>query len=159
MLERVLSFFRDLPAAPAAGADGDDPRVAAAALMYHVMDADGVRQDAEWDKLKRLLAGEYGVSGAELDALVQAGRQADNEAIDFYAFTSVLMRHLDEAQRVRFVRMLWDVAYADGTVHELEDNTLWRIADLLGVDRRERVATRRQAARDAHAEDQPPEDD
>ncbi len=159
MLERVISFFRDLPAAPAAGVDRDDPRVAAAALMYHVMDADGVRQDSEWDKLKRLLSQEYGVSGAELDALAQAGRQADNEAIDFYAFTSVLMRHLDEAQRVHFVRMLWDVAYADGTVHELEDNTLWRIADLLGVDRRERIATRQEAARAAHADDRPADDD
>ncbi len=38
--------------------------------------------------------------GAELEALVAAGERADNEAIDLYAFTSVLKRHLD-AMRAR----------------------------------------------------------
>ena len=50
MFERILSFLKELPAGragvPAPGAD--DPRVAAAALLYHVVGADGVRQDAEW---------------------------------------------------------------------------------------------------------------
>ena len=45
MFERVLSFLRDLPAGAGAQTSTDDPRVAASALLYHVMNADGVRQD------------------------------------------------------------------------------------------------------------------
>jgi uncharacterized tellurite resistance protein B-like protein len=150
MLDRMLSFLKDLPRL---GADADrrvdDPRVAVAALMYHVMDADGVRQDVEWDRIKQLLAQTYGISGDELDRLVKAGEKADQEAIDLYAFTSVLNRHLDEAARIAFIRLMWDVVYADGVLHELEDNTLWRVAELLGVDRRERVLARQEAARRA----------
>lgn len=149
MFERVLSFLKELPA----GASGsvqdraDDPHIAAAALMYHVMDADGVRQDTEWEQVKQLLSEMYGISGGELDELVKAGQQADSEAIDLYAFTSVLKRHLDDEGRIRFIRVLWDVAYADGELHELEDNTLWRVAELIGVDRRDRIAMRQEAAR------------
>ncbi len=44
---------------------------------------------------------------------------------------------------------MWDVVYADGELHELEDNTLWRVSELLGVDGRERVLARQQAARRA----------
>lgn len=147
MFERVLGFFKDLPfPRDEASAGRDDPRVAAAALLHHVMDADGVRQDVEWDRIKAILETSYDVHGAKLDALAKAGEAADQEAIDLYAFTTVLNRHLDEAGKVAFVRMLWEVVYADGVLHELEDNTIWRIAELIGVDRRDRVLARRDVA-------------
>ncbi|MBX3598890.1 MAG: TerB family tellurite resistance protein [Rhizobiaceae bacterium] len=147
MFERVLTFLKELPSGGAAKSREDDPRVAAAALLYHVMDADGLRQDVEWDRLKAVLGSEYHLDNAELDRLIEAGKSADEEAIDLYAFTSVLKRHLDEQQRIHFIRMMWDVVYADGEVHELEDNTLWRVAELIGVDSRDRIAQRIEAAR------------
>lgn len=149
MFERVFSFLRDMPGATSDRPREDDPRIAAAALMYHVMDADGIRQDVEWDRLKVLLGEEYNIGGEELAQLVNAGQKADSEAVDLYAFTSVLKRELDEEARIHFVRILWDIVFADGELHELEDNTLWRIAELLGVDRRDRIMTKREAARDA----------
>jgi len=149
MLERVLSFLRDLPSGSSTTRKENEPRIAAAALMYHVMDADGLRQDVEWDRIKSLLAEEYAIAGDEVERLVSAGRQADNEAVDLYAFTSVLKRSLDEEGRVHFIRMLWDIVYADGELHELEDNTLWRVPELLGGDRRDRTRMRQEAARGA----------
>ena len=98
MFDRILAFLKDIPA----GADRDkppgaeDPRVAAAALMYHVMDADGVRQDAEWERMKAILSESYGLSGDALDKLVTAGGEADEDAVDLYTFTSVLKRHLEK---------------------------------------------------------------
>lgn len=150
MFERVISFLRELPGSsnPVAGV-ADDPRIAAAALMYHVMDADGVRQDAEWERIKELLTELYGLASEQLETLITAGQQAESEAVDLYAFTSVITRHLEEADRVRFIRVLWDVVYADGEIHELEDNMLWRVAELIGVDRRDRIAMRQEAARRA----------
>jgi uncharacterized tellurite resistance protein B-like protein len=150
MLEQVLLFLKGLPAGPSGAKSGsDDPRVAAAALLYHVMNADGVRRDVEWERLKQLLAESYNISGAELDALAEAGASADNEAIDLYAFTSVLKRHLDYDARKNFIRMMWEVVYADGELNELEDNTLWRVAELIGVERHDRIAARQKAARQA----------
>lgn len=151
MFERVISFLKDLPLAPSTRetSRADDPRVAAAALMFHVMNADGVRQDVEWDRIKQLLAETYQLQGAALDALVKAAEAADNEAIDLYAFTSVLKRHLDDEGRIGFIRLMWEIVYADGELHELEDNTIWRVAELLGVESRDRVLTRQEAARNA----------
>jgi uncharacterized tellurite resistance protein B-like protein len=40
---------------------------------------------------------------------------------------------------------MWDVVYADGELHKLEDNIVWRVAELIGVDRRDRVAARQRA--------------
>lgn len=149
MFDRVLTFFKELPVAAARGGASreDDPRVAAAALLYHVMNADGVRQDAEWERIKDLLSQTYEVEGEALDALAEAGATADGEAIDLYAFTSVLNRHLDDAGRIALIRLMWEVVYADGELHELEEHTIWRVAELIGVDRRDRIAMRQAAAR------------
>lgn len=145
MFDRFLAFLRDLPSGGtgASGARQDDPRLAAAALMLHVMDADGVRQESERQTLRGLLTERYDLSLPGLEELLVAGEAAERDAVDLYAFTSVLNRHLDADAKIDFVRALWEVVYADGELHELEDNVVWRIAELIGVDRRDRIAARR----------------
>ena len=148
MFDRVLAFLKKLPGGESDGErlpPTDDPRVAAAALMYHVMDADGVRHDDEWERMKELLGESYGVTGEELDRLVAAGGEADEDAVDLYTFTSVLKRHLDAEARIEFIGIMWEIVFADGELHELEDHTLWRIAELIGVDRRDRILARQKA--------------
>ena len=142
MFERLISFLGELPGQrPEMGKFGpDDPRVAAAALMFHVMDADGVRRDDETARLRNILSRTYDMSGRDLDELMQAGEDADQEAIDLYAFTSVLKRHLDHAARAEFIKIMWQIVYADGELHELEDNIVWRVAELIGIEQRERIA-------------------
>ncbi|MGN6583963.1 MAG: TerB family tellurite resistance protein [Rhizobiaceae bacterium] len=146
MFERLISFLGELPGQhPETGRfSPDDPRVAAAALMFHVMDADGVRRDDETASLREILSSTYDMTGQELDELMRAGEDADQEAIDLYAFTSVLKRHLDHAARAEFIRIMWQIVYADGELHELEDNIVWRVAELIGIEQRERIALRQQ---------------
>ena len=153
MFDRLLEFLGDLPG----GRSGrkkltaDDPRVAAAALMFHVMDADGERRETERERLKVVLTEAYGLSGPELEELVQAGEAAEQEAIDLYAFTSVLKRNLTREGCAEFIKIMWEIVYADGELHELEDNVVWRVAELIGVENRERIALR-QLVHDRHLE-------
>ncbi|MBR0554151.1 TerB family tellurite resistance protein [Ciceribacter sp. L1K23] len=147
MFERLQTFFQNLTTdddklmfTP------DDPRVAVAALCMQVMEADGVVRQAEKDKLRSLLKDRYNLAEAELDALVRAGKRAENEAIDYYRFTADLKRHLDDSQRLQLVRALWDLVYSDGERSEIEDHVVWRIADLLGVSDHDRVRERLSAA-------------
>ncbi len=123
----------------------DDPRVAAAALFFHVIDADGVIEPAERRKIEKLLKESYALDDWELAQLLEAGEKAEDESIDFYAFTSVLKRSLDADQRVQFIELLWEVVYADGVRHELEESIVGRVAELMGVSDRDRVLMRQQA--------------
>jgi uncharacterized tellurite resistance protein B-like protein len=144
MLDRLIGFLKDLPGAghAATRGDPDDPRLAAAALLVHVMEADGVEEDAERSKLRETLTRAYGLTGRELDDFVARAEEQVRQSVDLYAFTSVLKRHLDEAARIEFIGIMWEVVFADGTMSELEDNIVWRVAELIGVDRRDRVAMR-----------------
>lgn len=146
MLERIATFFRDLNGGAPHRGEGafarDDPRLAAAALIYHVMSADGVVQQTERERFAAILGETYSLDTETLDRLIVAARDADDEAVDLYQFTSVLMRNLEAGERVHFIELLWEIVYSDGENHELEDNLVWRISELLGVDGRERVLLR-----------------
>jgi uncharacterized tellurite resistance protein B-like protein len=144
MFDRFLDFLNQLPGAGSdkSRSDGDDPRVAAAALLTHIMDADGERTAGERDMLKRLLSENYGLQGAELDKVMEAGEEADRDAVDLYGFTSVLDRHLDREGKLEFIALMWDMVYSDGVLHEVEDNLVWRVAELIHVERDLRIGLR-----------------
>jgi uncharacterized tellurite resistance protein B-like protein len=124
----------------------EDYRLAAVALLIHVANVDGTTDLAERRKLQGIIEQRFGLDAKVAAELTAMAEQSDREAVDFYQFTSVLKRALDDEGRKKIVEMLWDIAFADGVVHEFEENTIWRIAELLGVSTRERVLLRQRAA-------------
>ncbi|MCS0495243.1 TerB family tellurite resistance protein [Ancylobacter sp. MQZ15Z-1] len=131
----------------------NDYRLAAAALLVHVVTIDGVIGADEMAKLRRLIASRFSMDENEAEALLEAAIARDAEAVDLYAFTSVLNRALDDEGRQRIVEMMFEVGYADGGLTEFEDNLVWRAAELLNVSSRDRVQIRRKV-REGFGEDE-----
>lgn len=124
----------------------NDYRLAAAALLIHVMSVDGQETGAEQDKLHDLLKRQFDLDDGAASELIASATAADREAVDLYGFTSLINRSLDEDGRKRIVRMMWEMVYADGRMNEFEDNVVWRASDLLGISQRDRVEMRREVA-------------
>jgi uncharacterized tellurite resistance protein B-like protein len=148
MLEDIKRFFADL-------IDGgkaqehfaeNDYRVAVAALLVHVATLDGELSHNERQRLCEILQARFALDDALTDELIVAAEAADREAVDFYHFTSLLMRTLDEEGRLKIIAMMWEMVLADGRITEFEDNVVWRVADLLGISGRQRVELRQQVA-------------
>lgn len=150
MFERLVSFFKELPGIEPRTKkqifSDEDPRLAAAALMFHIIQADGEQHEKERKRLSDLLSQAYDLQGDALQALIKAAEVADQEAIDLYRFTSVLKRHLDVSGRLQFIEVMWEIVYADDEVGELEDNIMWRIAELIGVDQQQRIGLKLRVA-------------
>jgi uncharacterized tellurite resistance protein B-like protein len=146
MLEEIRRLFAELRGGDKhSGHFGaDDYRVAAAALLVHVATLDHDLTGPAQQKLRALLMAQFSLTEALTDELIEAALAADREAVDFYHFTHLLMRTLDEQGRLRVVEMLWKMALADGAISEFEDNVMWRVADLLAVSPRDRIALRQQ---------------
>lgn len=159
VLDRLKSFFGALPERGRhAPVRVDEPDVAAAALMLSVIEADGLHGEAERARLRAALHASYGLSGKALAEVMAAGEAAFREAVDLSDHAAVLARALDDAAKADFVGILWEIVHADGELHELEDNTVWRIAELIGVSQHERVMQRRQV-RERHGLADAPWDD
>lgn len=145
MFDLLKSMFSDDAANKVVAAKfaSDDLRLAEAVLMFHVMQADGVIVDKEGERMNKILTREYDLSQEQLDSLLVAAQDAENEAVDLYRFTSLLKNELDQEQLIQIVENLWEMVFADGELHELEDNVVWRIAELLNVQSRERMELKR----------------
>ena len=90
--------------------------------------------------MRAILADHYAAPGQDVDDLVAQAKTAHAEAIDLYGFTAVLKNHLDEGERLALVEDLWEMVYADGHLHEMEDNVVWRVAELLSITSDKRIA-------------------
>jgi uncharacterized tellurite resistance protein B-like protein len=148
MIDAIAKFLSDL-SGPKDKREfsEDDHRLAAAALLFHVIAIDGMVSPEERTLLADLLMRRFGLDITAAEALVREAETADQEAVDLYGFTSLLKRRLDEADRERIVEMMWKLTFADGTVHEFEDNVIWRVAELLGVSSQARIRLK-QSVRD-----------
>ena len=126
--------------------EANDYRLAAAALLVHAVMIDGTMSDVERDKLHAVIKRQFGLDEETTDELVAEATAAEHDAIDLYHFTTLINRSLEEDGRRRVVEMMWEMVYADGRVTELEDNLLWRAADLLGISSRDRIELRHRVA-------------
>lgn len=120
----------------------NDYRLAAVALLVHAAAIDGEVSPSERDKLHSVVKRRFDLDDAAADELIDKATTAEHEAVDLYHFTSLLNRSLNAEGRSRVVEMMWEIVYADRRVTELEDNLIWRAADLLGISSRERIELR-----------------
>ena len=143
-----ISEFVDGEKHPSQFAD-NDYRLAAAALLVHAAAIDGEMTQRERDKLRAVIKRHFALDDTPTDELIAKATEAEAESVDLYHFTSLLNRSLDEPGRARVIEMMWEIVFADGQRDELEDNLLWRAADLLGVSPRERIELRRRIGGEA----------
>src|SRR3981189_3352568 len=149
MLDGLRQFIADVIAPTAGGGrslDDTGYRLAATALLVHVISLDGEPSEAARRKLHSLIESRFGLAPGAADQLIASATLVEGEAVDLYHFTSVIMRSVDEEGRLRIVEMMWELVYVDGDVSEFEDNVVWRAADLLGVSSRDRIELKRRIA-------------
>lgn len=118
-----------------------DPKLCAAALLVHLSAVDGEVSDAERKTISKTLKAHYNLSSGEVASLIELATEKDHEAVDFYSFTATLNK-LEPEEKIEIIRMMWQVVFADSENHELEDNMVWRVAELIGVSSRDRTILR-----------------
>ncbi len=142
MFEALRSIFQR----PDATMLSMEPKLAVAALLVHLAAIDGSISAEERRALRGALMDHYGLGEDEVTRLVAEATRQDQESVDFYRFTSALTT-LDGSEKLEIIRMMWQVVFADRNNHELEDNMVWRIAELIGVSARDRTMLRAQMTR------------
>lgn len=120
-----------------------EPRLAVAALLIHLAAVDGMAKPLEIKAIGTTLKDHYGLDDTQVKTLIAEARRKDRDAVDFYQFTSALAK-IEEREKIEIIRMMWQVVFADNTNHELEDNMVWRVAELIGVSSRDRTILRNQ---------------
>lgn len=131
-------LFRRKGKAPAGEPhDQAELRLAAAALLVEAAKLDGAFDGIERVRITTLLKDRFGMDGAAVAELIEAADEETELAGGLYGFTKEVRLNFDHGERISMIEMLWDVAYADGSLHDFESNMLRRVAGLLYVTDRE----------------------
>lgn len=146
MLERIKSLlFSSAEPLPEAGAETDAIATAAVALLIEAAVMDGNFDPAERTTIANLLGKRFELSADAVERLIEEGERAVANSVELYGVTRVLKDGLDHAGRLQIMEMLWQVALADGQVHDYEANLVRRVAGLLHVPDKEAGQARKNA--------------
>ena len=118
-------------------------QLAAAAVLAEAAALDGHVDQVECDRIVQMLAQHFHLGPFEAEALLREARALAEQSVQLAGFARTLKDGLDQPDRVRLIEMLWEVAYADGHLHEYEANLVRRIAGLIHVPDQDAGAARK----------------
>lgn len=143
MLRKIETFFnRILNETESQVLGAHEIEIASAALLVHCAKADGEQSAEETAHLKSVLRDRFNLSQEEIDSVIEAAEAREREAIDLHRFTRVLHKNLDRDARIDMVRLLWEIADADGRIDNDERRMVSLTAHLLDVQVHDAVAAR-----------------
>ena len=126
----------------------EEKQLAAAALMVEAANLDDDFDADERARIEVLLQKQFSLTAAEAGELLSAGEKASSDSVEWQGFTRAVKDGFEQEERIALIEMLWEVAYADGKLHDYEASLIRRITGLLYVsdresgDARKRVRTR-----------------
>ncbi|AFV84880.1 TerB family tellurite resistance protein [Alteromonas mediterranea] len=116
--------------------------LATAALLSEIVNADNQVTETEREEYEKQLRKHVNVDDDAMALLLKRGQETADDAIDLVHFTQVLNKHCNADERVRVVKSLWSIAYADESLAPLEESTIRQIADLLYVPHSQYIKTK-----------------
>jgi len=143
MLNKISSFFNSLLSTDEnENIDQLSIEIACAVLLCEVMRADSVFTENEQDELGLIITKQFDLTEQEVSSILEQAFELSENASDFYQFTSKLNQHYSLDERIKIVTLLWQVAYADGELANIEEHIIRKIADLLHLRHSEYIATK-----------------
>ncbi|MDZ7714510.1 MAG: TerB family tellurite resistance protein [Rhodovibrio sp.] len=146
MLDRIKAILRDQPVAADTGGF-DQLQIAVAVLLI-----EAARMDNEFDADERAAIGQllqrrFELAPGDAEKLLALAEEKADDSVEFYTFTRTVKDAFEHEDRVEFMQMLWEVAYADGELHDHEANLMRRVTGLMHVTDRESGEARKRALR------------
>ncbi|MBT5414933.1 MAG: TerB family tellurite resistance protein [Rhodospirillaceae bacterium] len=121
----------------------DELEVAVCVLLCQAARMDDDFDLRERDTIRQLMRERFGLPEAEAEALVEAADAKAEASADLWQYARLVKERFTHPERIEMIEMLWEVAYADGVLHDYEAHLLRRIAGLIYVTDQERGTSRK----------------
>jgi uncharacterized tellurite resistance protein B-like protein len=123
---------------------GEDAELAIAALLVRVARADDHYDEAERQRIDRILACRRGLTPDEAATRRAEAEVMESEAADTVRFTRQIKDRIALEDRAGVLAAMWEVAYADETRGPDEESLIRLVTGLLGITDRESAQIRQQ---------------
>ncbi len=144
MIKSLKKLFQD-PAGNPDHSTEETRRLAAAALLVEVARADFEQDAAEEQAMAMLLKNTLGLEAEDIDALLHNADNAVDNATSLYEFTRLINDHYSYDDKRALIQALWQVAFADASLHKYEEHLIRRVAELIYLTHEDFIRTKHAA--------------
>ena len=128
---------------PTAAKPMHDPlRLATAAILLDIANADGTFTPAEDGDIVGFLKSSFRLDDESARELLKAGDELRAQTIDHFALTNFVRRNASLDDRIDIVKTMWRVVYSDGRLTDYENYLVRKLADLLGLEHHLMIAAK-----------------
>ncbi|MBM6593701.1 tellurite resistance TerB family protein [Microvirga pudoricolor] len=146
LMANLRELFHDALGLAETAPDHEE-RLTVAALLLLVAHADGRMLKVEERSLPVLLRSYFGVDEDVAARLLDQAADLSAGTDPAISLADRISHDVPAAERPRLLALAYRVAVVDGQVHEFEDDLIWRIGRLLGLDDTAIAAIRTNAIR------------
>ncbi|GLQ08042.1 tellurite resistance TerB family protein [Sneathiella chinensis] len=133
MLARLKELFVGKGADEASLGNAEDMQVATAALLIEAALSDEDFSETERDTLGAILQRHFSLSEAEAADVIEAAEKSHADTSHLLTFTRVIKENCPIEERSDIIALMWEIAYADGTLSKFEANLIRRTCGLIYV--------------------------
>lgn len=112
----------------------DPLRLATAAVLLDIANADGAFTPAEDGDVTGFLAEKFALSPDDAQELLDAADEIRRKTVDHFALTNYIRKNAALVDRIDIVKTMWRLVYSDGTLTDYEGYLVRKLADLLGLE-------------------------
>ena len=135
MIRKIQKFFSDRISDPEP--TEQDKRhslqLAASVLLIEISRSDTHVAEIEEKTILELLQKTFSLDREESENLMALANDKTDDAISFHEFTREINDQFSAEEKINLVKLLWEVALADGEIDKYEDFYIRKITDLLYV--------------------------
>lgn len=145
MISAIKQFFDNHLAPGAAQVDADPQqavRLAVAALLVEVAEADYQQHPEERQALLNAIRNRFSLDAKEAESLIQLAESEHANATDYFQFTRLINSGFSAEQKNDLIEALWEVAFSDQQLHHYEEHVIRRLSELLHVPHKEFIAAK-----------------
>ena len=104
-----------------------------AALLVEIAFADKDFDETEKASLKQSLIETYAIDESVIEEIIRDAEDTVSESTSLYGYTSIVNTEFQYEDKLKLLRNLWKIAYADGYLDKYEEHLLMKISDLIHI--------------------------
>ncbi|MCU7891890.1 MAG: TerB family tellurite resistance protein [Candidatus Thiodiazotropha sp. (ex Ustalcina ferruginea)] len=117
-------------------------RLAVAVLLVEIAESDFEEAPEERRVILQSIQRQFNLNRASAEQLMALAKEEYTESTDYFQFTRLINEHYTEAQKIKVVEALWQVAFADQELHRYEEHVIRRLAELIYVPHNDFIAAK-----------------
>ena len=104
-----------------------------AALLVEIAFADKDFDETEKASLKQSLIETYAIDESDIEEIIRDAEETVSESTSLYGYTSIVNTEFQYEDKLKLLRNLWKIAYADGYLDKYEEHLLRKVSDLIHI--------------------------